>query len=89
MFTVTLSAAYDAPVTVNFATANGTALAGSDYVATSGTVTFAPGQTEASVSVTLIRDAVTEPIETFYLNLSSPSANLATPDTQAAARIVD
>jgi hypothetical protein len=76
-------------VTVNYATANGTAVAGSDYVATSGALTFAPGETEKTVSVTLVRDAVTEAAETFYLNLSNPSANLATPDTQAAARIVD
>jgi hypothetical protein len=76
-------------VTVSYATANGTALAGADYVATSGTLTFAPGETEKTVSVTLVRDSVTEPAETFYLNLSNPSANLATPDTQAAARIVD
>jgi hypothetical protein len=76
-------------VTVNYATANGTAVAGSDYVATSGALTFAPGETEKTVSVTLVRDAVTEPAETFYLNLSNPSANLATPDIQAAARIVD
>jgi hypothetical protein len=76
-------------VTVNYATANGTALAGSDYVATSGSLTFAPGETEKTVSVTLVRDSVAESAETFFLNLSNPSINLATPDTQAVARIVD
>ena len=89
VFKVRLFCPRNQTVTVNFATANGTALAGSDYIATSGTLTFSPGQTEKTVSVTLIRDAVAEPAETFYLNLSSPSINLATPDTQAAARIVD
>jgi Calx-beta domain/Bacterial lectin len=76
-------------VTVNYATANGTAVAGSDYVATSGALTFAPGETEKTVSVTLVRDSVAESAETFSLNLSNPSINLATPDTQAVARIVD
>ena len=76
-------------VTVNYATANGTATAGADYIATSGTLTFAPGQTEKTVSVTLVRDSVPEAAETFYFNLSSPSSNLAVPDAQAAARIVD
>jgi hypothetical protein len=76
-------------VTLSYTTANGTATAGADYIATSGTLTFAPGETEKTVSVTLVRDAVPEATETFYLNLSSPSSNLAVPDTQAAARIVD
>ena len=44
-FTVSLSAAYDVPVTVHYATANGTATAGSDYQAASGTLTIPAGQT--------------------------------------------
>ena len=44
-FTVSLSAAYDQPVTVSYRTVNGTATAGSDYTSTSGSVTFAPGDT--------------------------------------------
>ena len=50
-FTVRLSAASALPVTVNYATADGTATAGSDYVAKSGTLNFAPGTTSASVVV--------------------------------------
>ena len=49
-FDVTLSAASTATVTVNFATADGTAVAGGDYQATSGILTFAPGQTLKSVT---------------------------------------
>ena len=55
-FTVTLSKAWTTPVTVKYATANGTATAGADYVATSGTLTFAPGETAKSVTVGVIGD---------------------------------
>ena len=55
-FTVTLSPASTGPVTVKYATANGTALAGSDYTATSGTLTFTPGQTSKTVTVNGLGD---------------------------------
>ena len=73
-FTVTLSAA--APlggVTVDFATANGTALAGSDYVATNGTLIFAPGQTNKTIVVAVFGDTMVESAESFFVNLSSPT----------------
>ena len=63
-FTVTLSAASGQTVTVNYATANGTATAGSDYVATTGTLTFAPGVTSQPVAVTVNGDALNEADET-------------------------
>lgn len=69
-FSVTLSAAYDAPVTVSFNTADGSATAGSDYVATSGTLTFAPGQTSLPVTVAVKGDLLAEPEEYFYVQLS-------------------
>jgi hypothetical protein len=69
VFTVTLSAAYDAPVTVNFATANGTAAAGEDYAAASGTVTFAPGETTQTITVRVRGDKTKEADEWFYLDL--------------------
>ena len=50
-FNVTLSAAATGTVTVSFATANGTATAGCDYVANSGTLTFNPGETVKTVTV--------------------------------------
>jgi hypothetical protein len=59
-------------VSVHFATANGTARAGSDYNATSGTLTFAPGQTRKTVTVFVRGDTVRELDETFFVNLSSP-----------------
>jgi hypothetical protein len=60
-------------VTVRFATANGTARAGrsADYLATSGTLTFAPGETVKTVNVTINNDKMAESNETFFLNLSN------------------
>jgi hypothetical protein len=60
-------------VTVHYATADGTATAGSDYVATSGTLTFGPGETTKQISVTLLNDTLNEPEETILFILDSPS----------------
>ena len=73
VFTATLSRASTTPVTVKYATANGTATAGTDYVAGSGTITFAAGETSKSVTVGLIGDTTVEGNETFTVKLSSPS----------------
>lgn len=72
-FTVTAAPASASRVTVNYATANGTALAGSDYTAASGTLTFNPGQTSRPLTVSVRGDTVREPNETFVVNLSAPS----------------
>src|SRR5262249_45859556 len=71
-FTVTLNAAQTTPVTVSYATADGTALAGSDYVAPSGTRTFTPGVTSQTVTVLVNGDPLYELAEPFPLNLSNP-----------------
>ena len=75
VFTVTLSAASNTQVTVKFATANGTAKAGrtGDFTAVSGTLTFKPGETSKTVSVSVLNDATTEADETFFVNLSGAS----------------
>src|SRR5207247_7108928 len=71
---VSLSTASGQTVTVPYATADGTAtLAGSDYQAASGTLTFAPGIISKTISVLVNGDTVTEPDETFVVNLSSPT----------------
>jgi chitinase len=70
-FTVTLSSASASAVSVNYATRNGTATAGSDYTAVSGTLSFAAGQTSKTVSVPVLGDTVFESDETFYLDLSA------------------
>ncbi|MFJ7215642.1 Calx-beta domain-containing protein [Amycolatopsis sp. NPDC098790] len=61
------------PVTVHYATANGTATAPADYAATSGDVTFAPGETGKPVTVLVNPDTVDEPDETFTVTLSAPA----------------
>lgn len=75
-FTVSLSSAYDQAVTVNYATANGTATAGSDYQAKSGTVTFAPGETSKTITIVVNGDRNKESNETFFVDLLGPSSNV-------------
>ncbi|MCC8429963.1 cellulose binding domain-containing protein [Reyranella aquatilis] len=72
-FTVSLSQAATAPVTVQYGTADGTARAGSDYTAKSGTLTFAAGQTSKTISVNVSGDTLVETNETLTLNLSGAS----------------
>src|SRR6185437_9804386 len=74
-FTIGLSAPNPTQtVTVNYATANGTATAANnDYVAASGTITFPPGTTFRTATVLINGDVTIEPDETFLLNLSNPT----------------
>lgn len=87
-FTVTLSAASGWPVTVDYSTQGATAVSGSDYAQTTGTLTFAPGETSKTVSVPIINDTDLETDEVFFVNLSNPThATLS--DSQGQATIVD
>ena len=72
-FSVTLSAPSTSTVTVQYSTSDGTAVAGSDYTAVSGTVTFAPGETQKTVEVSVTGDTTLESDETFFVNLTSPA----------------
>ena len=72
-FAVSLSRAASETVTVQYATSDGTATAGSDYTATSGALTFAPGETAKTVSVPVLDDSHDEGSETFTLTLSNAS----------------
>src|SRR5262249_43950082 len=75
-FTVTLSAAYDQPVTMSYQTANGTATTGDNgYVAKAGTLTFAPGETTKTITIEVTGDTRREADETFYLDLFGSSGN--------------
>ncbi len=87
-FTVTLSPVNTSQtVTVNYATANGTAtLANNDYAAASGTLTFAPSTATRTLSVTIVGDTVVEPNETFFVNLSG-AVNAAIATAQAIGTI--
>ena len=85
-FSVTLSRAASGTVTVDYATEDETATAGSDYTATSGTLTFAAGETEKTVRVAILDDLIDEGREIFRLKLSNASgARIA--DGKAAGRI--
>src|SRR5262249_39163138 len=88
VFTVTLSAASGHAATVNYATADGTALAGGDYFSTNGTLTFAPGTLTQTITVRIIGDTTFEPTETFLVNLSNPT-NVTIADGQGTGTIND
>lgn len=73
-FTLTLSSPSDQPVTVDYETADGSATAPDDYAEASGTVAFAPGETQKQVSVAIVDDAVDDlATETFLLRLTAAS----------------
>ena len=59
-------------MTVRYTTANGTAVAGSDYQAKDATVSLAAGTISQTISINTYRDAVPDPDETFFVNLSAP-----------------
>ena len=85
-FTVTLDRAASETVSVDYATSNGSALAGADYTATSGTLTFSPGEGSKTVQVAILDDAHDEDEETFTLALSNASGAVIV-DGEATGRI--
>jgi urease beta subunit len=88
VFTIDLITPFKTAVTIDYATLNGSATAGTDYTATSGTLTFAPGETTKTVSVTVLNDTVAEADKSFQLVLSNPTnASLAV--DRATGNILD
>jgi Ca2+-binding RTX toxin-like protein len=87
IFTLTRSGDLSAASSVNFATGNGTATAGSDYVANSGTASFAAGQATTTVRVTLLNDSLVEANEAFNLLLSG-GTNITIADGTGVGTIV-
>jgi hypothetical protein len=87
-FTVRRSDNLNSTVAVNYSTANGDALAGSDYVATSGTLTFGPGETTKTIKVLVKGDVTDEYDQRFYVNLSA-AAGATILDGQGVGTIVD
>src|SRR5262249_54574151 len=87
-FVVSLSAPLPGPVTLDYATADGSATAGQDYVAASGSLTFAPGVTSQTVPVTVNGDATAEPNEDFTLQLTNVVGALLV-DGQGTGSILD
>ena len=90
-FSVTLDRAADEPVSVDWATADGTARAGADYAAASGTLAFPAGATSRTVAVALLDDAIDEGSETFTLRLSNarPSGAVRLGDASATGTITN
>ncbi len=88
VFTVSLNAASGQTVTVNYATADNTAAAGSDYQSTSGTLTFTPGDTQKTITVLINGDTTFEQNETFFVNLTSPT-NASISDAQGVGTITN
>jgi sugar lactone lactonase YvrE len=87
-FTVTLSTPSSLPLTVNFATSNGSAQSGSDYTSRSGTVTLDAGATDRGIIIKSVDDGLADPTKTFYANLSSPVGGTI-PSSQAIGTILD
>lgn len=95
---LTLSAASDEPITVNYATVADTATAGSDFTAASGTITFPAGTTSRSIPVSILGDTVAESDERFTVALSEPlnatlansviTVNILDDDTVAAPAVL-
>jgi hypothetical protein len=85
---VSLSHTSNRPVTVNYATADGSAIAPGDYTASSGTLTFSPGTTIQSIALNISDDALDEDDESFTLSLSS-AVNGAIAKPQAICTITD
>jgi hypothetical protein len=87
-FTVRLSVPSGQDAQVSFGTVNGTAVSPSDYVATNGTLLFAHGATNRTVTVLIRGDTTNEAIEAFSLNLSAP-LQASLPDTQGIGTILN
>jgi hypothetical protein len=86
VFTVSLSSASGTPVTVQFTTANATAVSPGDFAAQTGVLTFAPGETTRTITVAVRGETTQEIDENFFVNLSAASgANLG--DSQGAGLI--
>jgi hypothetical protein len=89
-FTVSLSAPSTQTVTVDYATADGTAVAPGDYTAIPTTqLSFMPGQVTKTINVTVNGDGLTEGNENFFVNLSNPSGNATITDPQGQGTITD
>src|SRR5262249_25465205 len=88
VFTVTLSASTASTVTVNYATVDGTAKAGMDYLAVTGTLTFNPGVVTQSITVNVVGNTIPEPDKAFFVTLSG-ATNATIAVAQATGTILN
>ncbi|MCC7368339.1 MAG: hypothetical protein IT306_07950 [Chloroflexi bacterium] len=86
-FNLTLSGPSAQATSVDYTTANGTALAGQDYQAATGTVTFQAGETTKSIAINVLTDTVVESDETFTVTLSNPTNGATLARAQATGTI--
>ncbi|MEE8524800.1 MAG: Calx-beta domain-containing protein [Thermoanaerobaculia bacterium] len=89
VFDVTLSSPASQPLTVDFATADGSATAGADYTPSSGTLTFPPGVTARTVTVAVLGDVAVEADETFFVDLANPSGGTSLGDGRGQGTVLD
>lgn len=87
-FTVNLSWATTQTVTINYSTANGTAVAGTDYTSASGQLIFTPGETSKTISISVNGDTTPEAMEQFFVNLSG-AVNAWLADSQGVGTIMN
>jgi Calx-beta domain len=87
-FSVNLSATSGKPIAVDYSTSDGTAIAGTDYISSFGTLTFAAGQTVRTILVPVIGDKINEPDETFFVTFTNPQ-NVTIARAQATGIIVN
>lgn len=88
-FTMTRSGTISSTHTVNYATSSGTATSGTDFTATSGTLSFGPDDFTRTVSVQTTHDTTYEPDETLYVTLSSPSGSATLSRAQGTGTIIN
>jgi YD repeat-containing protein len=88
VFTITKTGTATTTQAVNYATSSGSATSGSDFTATSGTLSFLWWETQRTVAVPILTDSVTEPAETFAMSLSAPSSG-ATIGTSSATGTIN
>jgi hypothetical protein len=88
-FTIFMNRPYDVPVTINYATADNSAVAGLDYTETAGTLTFAPGETSQPLPVAVLGDRLGEPEESFVVNISTSNSYAQIGDSFGFAWIAD
>ncbi|ARO23016.1 hypothetical protein CO659_21070 [Rhizobium sp. S9] len=87
--TVQRSGNIDATASVAYATSNGSAIAGSDYTATTGVLTFAAGQAIQTISIPLLNNTTAESNESFTVNLSNPTGAVLGSQATATVNILD
>lgn len=88
-YTISMSKVSRTMVTVQFTSSDLTALAGQDYGAASGTITFAPGVTSVTIGLTILDDALVEGDQTFRVSLSSPTGGATLGTSAATVTILD